>query len=155
MRTPGRTIILENRRITGLSVEVIAELVAEIGPLRQARHPATLANRPRRRTIGAGARHKPVFIDRPPATPAHLRHGVTHDVPGCRFGVDRSTATRAIHRIRPLPAERGCGITAGRRLRTPADVVSHLESSGQEAILDATGIRGRRPAAGAPERGGR
>ncbi|MEV4182421.1 transposase family protein [Streptosporangium canum] len=80
------------------------------------------------------------------------RQGVTHDVLGCRFGVDRSTVTRAIHQIRPLLAERGCSITAGRRLRTLADVVSHLGSSGQEAILDATGIRVRRPAAGAPER---
>ncbi|MEV4247726.1 hypothetical protein AB0J63_30440 [Streptosporangium canum] len=71
-----------NRRITGLSVEVIAEPVAQIGPLWQARHQAALASRPRRRTIGAGARHKPVFVDRLPATLVHLRHGVPHDVLG-------------------------------------------------------------------------
>ncbi|MFI6510834.1 transposase family protein [Streptosporangium sp. NPDC050855] len=93
-----------------------------------------------------------MFIDRLLATLAHLRHGVTHDVPACWFGVDRSTVTRAIHQIRPLLAERGCSIAAGRRLRTLADVVSHLGNSGQEAILDATEIRVRRPAAGALER---
>ncbi|MEU7458503.1 DDE transposase family protein [Streptosporangium roseum] len=101
VRTLVRTIILKNERITGLSVEVIAELVAEIGPLWQARHQAALASRPRRRTIGAGAGHKPVFVDRLPATLVHPRHGVTHDVPGCRSGVDRSTITRAVHQVRP------------------------------------------------------
>ncbi|MFD7082213.1 transposase family protein [Streptomyces sp. NPDC059918] len=30
------------------------------------------------------------------ATLVHLRHGVTHDVLACWFGVDRSTITRAI-----------------------------------------------------------
>ncbi|WP_326823065.1 transposase family protein [Streptosporangium sp. NBC_01756] len=93
-----------------------------------------------------------MFVDRLPAALVHPRHGVMHDVLGCRFGVDRSTVTRAIHQIRPLLVERGCSITAGRRLRTLADVIAHLGSSSQEAILDATEIRGRRPAAGAPER---
>ncbi|WP_207620819.1 transposase family protein [Streptosporangium minutum] len=157
MRTLARAIILKNRRITGLSVEVIAQLVAEIGPLWQARHQAALAGRLRRRNLGAGAEHKLMFVDRLLATLVHLRHGVTHDVLGCRFGVDRSTITRstitrAIHQIRPLPADRGCSITTGQRLRTSADVIAYLGDSGQEAILDATEIRVRRPAAGTPER---
>jgi predicted protein tyrosine phosphatase len=37
-----------------------------------------------------------VFIDRLPATLVHLRHGVTHDVLACWFGVSRSTITRAV-----------------------------------------------------------
>ncbi|GAA5772667.1 hypothetical protein Aros01_09224 [Streptosporangium roseum] len=93
-----------------------------------------------------------MFVDRLLATLVHLRHGVTQDVLGCWFGVDRSTITRAIHQIRPLLADRGCSITTGRRLRTLADVIAYLGDSGQEAILDATEIRVRRPAAGTPER---
>ncbi|WP_330315120.1 transposase family protein [Streptomyces sp. NBC_00523] len=53
-------------------------------------------SRPRRRTVGAGAKHKLVFVDRLLATLAHLRHGATHDMLACWFGGDRSTITRAI-----------------------------------------------------------
>ena len=60
-----------------------AELVAEVGPRWQARQHARLADRPRRRAIGAGARHRLVFIDRLLATLVHLRHEVTHDVLAC------------------------------------------------------------------------
>ncbi|MCX4783095.1 helix-turn-helix domain-containing protein [Streptomyces sp. NBC_01264] len=45
---------------------------------------------------GAGAKYRLVFIDRLLTTLVHCRHGVTHDVLACRFGVDRSTITRAI-----------------------------------------------------------
>ncbi|MFJ6687116.1 helix-turn-helix domain-containing protein, partial [Streptomyces werraensis] len=34
-----------------------------------------------------------MFVDRLLATLVHLRHGVTHDVLACWFGVDRSTIT--------------------------------------------------------------
>ncbi|MFI7103257.1 transposase family protein [Streptomyces sp. NPDC050161] len=71
-------------------------------------HQSTRAARPRRRAVGAGAKHKPVFVDRLLATLVHLRHGVTHDLLACWFGVDRSTITRAIGEARPLPAQRGC-----------------------------------------------
>lgn len=108
-----RTAIISNRRITGLSADVLAELVAEIGPLWHARHQAKLASRARRRAVGAGAKHRPVFIDRLLATLMHLRHGVTHDVVACRFQVDRSTITRAIGEIPPLVAERGCTVSPG------------------------------------------
>ncbi|MEV4442813.1 transposase family protein [Streptomyces sp. NPDC049577] len=76
----------------------------------------------------------------------YLRHGTTHDVLACWLGVDRSTITRAIGEVRPLLAERGCTVAPG--LRTLADVVEHLGSSGRRAILDATEIRVRRPAQG-------
>ncbi|MEV0195310.1 transposase family protein [Nonomuraea sp. NPDC050691] len=89
-------------------MDVLAELVAEIGPLWDAQRQAELLTRPRRRRIGAGARHKLVFVDRLLATLIHLRHGVTHDVLGCWFGVDCSTITRAIgyprHRSDPPAA---------------------------------------------------
>lgn len=52
------------------------------------------------------------------ASLVHLRHGVTHDVLACWFRADRSTITRAICEIRPLPAERGCAVGSGVRLHT-------------------------------------
>ncbi|MER7360901.1 transposase family protein [Nonomuraea dietziae] len=151
-RIVRRSIVVNNRRVTGLPVDVLAELVAEIGPLWEAQRQAELLARPRRRRIGAGARHKLVFVDRLLATLVHLRHGVTHDVLGCWFGVDRSTITRAIGQIRPLLAQRGCRIAPGQRLTTLAEVIDYLGDSGQTAILDATEIRVRRPAAGTADR---
>jgi hypothetical protein len=73
--------------VTGLSREVLAELVAELGPRWQACRDARLADRPRRRAVGAGARHRLVFVDRLLATLVHLRHGVTHDVLACWLAV--------------------------------------------------------------------
>src|SRR5687768_9820038 len=75
------------RRVTGLSREVLAELVAELGPRWQAREDARLADRPRRRAVGAGARYRLVFVDRLLATLVHLRHGVTSDVLVCWLAV--------------------------------------------------------------------
>ncbi|MFC9394592.1 transposase family protein [Streptomyces sp. NPDC057027] len=76
--------------------------------------------------MGAGAKHRLVFVDRLLATLVHLRHGVTHDALACWFGVDRSTLPRAIGEVRPLLAERGCTSSPGVRLRTLAEVIDHL-----------------------------
>ncbi|MFF5287337.1 transposase family protein [Streptomyces sp. NPDC013171] len=143
-----RAVIVGNRRITGLSDGVIAELMAEVGPLWHERHQARLVSRPRKRAVGAGAKYRLVFVDRLLATLIHLRHGVTHDLLACWFGVDRSTITRAIGEVRPLLAERGCTISPGVRLRTLAEVIDHLGASGQTGIIDGTEIQVRRPAAG-------
>ncbi|OMI84677.1 transposase, partial [Streptomyces sp. M1013] len=118
-----RAVIISNRRITGLTAGVIAELVEEIGPLWQERHQARLAARPRKRAMGAGAKHRLVFVDRLLATLVHLRHGITHDVLACWFGVDRSTITRAVGEVRPLLAERGCTVSPDVRLRSLAEVI--------------------------------
>ncbi|WP_405483173.1 transposase family protein [Streptomyces anulatus] len=88
-----RAAIIRNRRITGLTPDVIAELVAKIDPLWHERHQAVLASRPRSRAVGTGAKHKLVFVDRLMAALMHLRHGATHDMVACWFGVDRSTIT--------------------------------------------------------------
>ncbi|MEV0026642.1 transposase family protein [Streptomyces atroolivaceus] len=93
-----------------------------------------------------------VFVDRLPATLVHLRHGVTHDVLACWFGVDRSTVTRAIGEVRPLLAERGCTVSPDVRLRTLAEVVDHLGQAGKTGIIDGTEIRVRRPAVGRKDR---
>ncbi|MFI1523586.1 transposase family protein [Kitasatospora cineracea] len=116
----ARASIVSERRITGLSQVVIADLVAESGPVWQARRDAELCDRPRRRSVGAGARHRPVFVDRLLATLVHLRHGITHDVLACWSGMDRSTVTRAVGEIRPLPAERDRRVAPGLRLRALA-----------------------------------
>ncbi|MEW2426246.1 transposase family protein, partial [Streptomyces nigra] len=141
-------MIISSRRITGLAVGVVAELVEEIGPLWQERHQARLTSRPRKWAVGAGARHWLVFVDRLLATLVHLRQGVTHDVLACWFGVDRSTITRAVGEVRPLLAEGGCTVSPDVQLRTLADVVDHLGASGTTGIIDGTDIRVRRPAAG-------
>jgi hypothetical protein len=124
-RTLARAAAVADRRVTGLSREVLAEL----GPRWQARR----ADRPRQRAIGAGARHRLVFVDRLLATLVHLGHGVTgsrghgvtHDVLTCWLGVPRSTITRAVGEVRPLLAERGCTVEDGIRLHTRADVIAH------------------------------
>ena len=109
-------------------------------------------SRQRQRAVGAGAKHRLVFIDRLLATLVHLRHGTTHDVLACWFDVDRSTITRAIGEVRPLLAARGCTVSPGVRLRTLADVVDHLGSTGMTGIVDGTEIRVRRPAVGRKDR---
>ncbi|WP_308354704.1 transposase family protein [Streptomyces sp. NK08203] len=131
---------------------MIAELVAEIGPLWHERQQAVLTSRPRRRAVGAGAKYKLVFVDRLLATLVHLRHATTHDVLACWFGVDRSTITRAIGEVRPLLAERGCTVAPDIRLRTLAEVIDHLGASGQTGIIDGTEVRVRRPAVGRKDR---
>ncbi|MEU5373910.1 transposase family protein [Streptomyces sp. NPDC005951] len=146
-----RTAIISDRRITGLSAAVIAELVAEVGPLWHERH-ARLASRPRKRAVGAGAKHRLVFVDRMLPTLVHLRHGITHDVLACWFGVDRSTVTRAVGEVRALLAERGCTISSDVRLRTLAEAIGHLGETGRTGIIDGTEIRVRRSAVGRKDR---
>ncbi|KUL36206.1 RHS repeat-associated core domain-containing protein [Streptomyces regalis] len=78
MGNEARAAIINDRRITGLSADVIAELVAGIGPLWYERHQAKLASRPRKRAMGADAKHRLVLVDRHldegrPDRPAGLR----------------------------------------------------------------------------------
>jgi hypothetical protein len=115
-------------------------------------HQTRLTNRPRQRAVGAGAKHTFVFVDMLLATLVSLRHGTTHDVLACWFGVDRSTITRAIDEVRPLLAQRGCTVAPDVRLRTLTQVVDYLGISGRTGIIDGTEIRVRRPAAGRKDR---
>ncbi|WP_282772562.1 transposase [Saccharomonospora viridis] len=147
-----RVGLLSQRRVIGLSAEVIGNLVAELGPVWQARREARLSARAWQRALGAGAKYRLVFVDRLWATLVHLRQVTTHDVLAAWFEVDGSTITRAIGETRPLLVERGCRIGQGQRLSTLAEIIDHLGASGQDAILDATAIRVRRPAAGRIDR---
>ncbi|GLZ42102.1 transposase family protein [Actinokineospora sp. NBRC 105648] len=118
--------------MTGLSAQVIADLVAGVGPVWQARGDARCAARPRLR---AGARYRLVFLDRLLATLVHLRHGVPHDVPAVWLGVGWSTVTQAVDEIRPILAERGC---RGGDYPAAADLgrgVDHLGATGSDAIM--------------------
>ncbi|MFD3586839.1 transposase family protein [Streptomyces sp. NPDC058683] len=115
----ARELIVSEYRVTGLSSAVIAELVAEVGPLWHEQHQARLAARPRRRAVGAGAKHTFVFVDRLLATLVSLRHGTTHNVLACWFGVDRSTITRAIGEVRPPVRAAGMHHRPGRPAAHP------------------------------------
>ncbi|MEU5103184.1 transposase family protein [Streptomyces sp. NPDC021354] len=95
--------------------------------------------------MGAGAKHRLVFVDRLLATLVHLCQAVTHDVLACWLYVDRSTITRAIGEVRRLLAERGRSISPDVRLRTLAEVVDHLGATGKTGIIDGTEVRVRRP----------
>ncbi|WP_327743509.1 transposase family protein [Streptomyces europaeiscabiei] len=145
-------MIISNRRITGLTADAIAELVVEIGPLWHERHQAGRASRQRKRAVGAGAKHRLVFVDRLLAALVHFRHGATHDVLACRCGVDRSTITRAVGEVWPQLAERGCSLSPVVRLRSLAEVVDRLGATGKTGIIDGTEIRVHPPAAGRKDR---
>ncbi|MFE3169446.1 transposase family protein [Streptomyces sp. NPDC059224] len=140
-------MIISNRRITGLTADVIAELVAEIGPLWHERQQARLASRQRNRAVGAGAKHRLVFVDRLLATLVHLRHCTTHDVLACRFGVDRSTITRAIVEVRAPARRAGMHRQPRRSAAKSGRSRRSLGVTGKAGIIDGTEIRVRRPAA--------
>ncbi|MFF3673659.1 transposase family protein [Streptomyces sp. NPDC002120] len=119
--------------------------MAGVSP-REACRSTAEAGRGRRREAPAGV------VDRLLATLVHLRHGVAHDVLACRFGVDRSTITRAVGEVRLLLAERGCTVSPDVRLRSLAEVVDLFGASGTTSIVDGTEIRVRCPAAGRKDR---
>ncbi|WP_237296954.1 transposase family protein [Streptomyces sp. 3211] len=107
---------------------MIAELVAEVGLLWHERHQAGLESRPRKRAVGAGAKHGLLVRCRP-----------LHDHPGHRRGAALARSPRLHHRAR-------------RQAQTLAEVTDHLGASGQTGIIDGTEIRVRRPAVGCKDR---
>ncbi|MFB7591937.1 hypothetical protein [Streptomyces sp. NPDC056169] len=142
----ARALIIRSRQITGLSPEVIAELVAVVGPLWLERHQAVLASRARRRAVGAGAKHRLVFVDRLLATVVQLRHGATHDVlPAGSVPTGPPSRVRSVRCGRCSPNEAAPSRPASSSL---AEAIDHLGASGQTRIIDGTENRFRRPAAG-------
>ncbi|MGW8531380.1 helix-turn-helix domain-containing protein [Nocardiopsis sp. NPDC055824] len=134
--------VLAHPWFTGISRHHLAALVEELAhpwEVAAENHKNQVRGGSRKRTAGAGARHRLVFVDRLVATLIHLRHDLPHAVLGLLFGVDRSTlpprrrpdphpAGRAWtrgpeppggasahlgRRLRPRP-RRGCGTAAGR-----------------------------------------
>lgn len=85
------------------------------------------AGRKRKQRPGAGPRHDLVFTDRVLVTLVHLRHQLPHAALAELHSLERSTITRAVGGIRPLPAARGFTVPdrTGVRLRTLADVFAY------------------------------
>ncbi|MFD4144378.1 transposase family protein [Streptomyces sp. NPDC058572] len=108
----------------------------------------------RLRAEGGGPDHRLVFTDRVIATLVILRFQLPHAVLAVFYGVDRSTVTRAVHEIRPLPAARGFAVPGetGLRLHTMADVFAHAAAKGVELRHRGTEVRVRRPKADRPGR---
>ena len=79
--------------MTGLSPQVLAELIAELGPRWQAHQDARLADRPRQRAVGAGASYRLILIN------------------GCRLEL--------LHWLGRSRRTRRCLSTAGLRDRAP------------------------------------
>jgi hypothetical protein len=137
------------RRPGALTGELASPWMAsEAGRLRQRR------GRERPRAAGAGPEHEPAFTDRVIATLVILRFQLPHAALALFYGVDRSTITRAVHEIRPLPAARGFAVPgqSGLRLRTPADVFAYAAAKGTGLRIDGTGVQVRRPQANKPGR---
>ncbi|WP_436850178.1 helix-turn-helix domain-containing protein [Streptomyces monashensis] len=65
------------------------------------------AGRKHKQRPGAGPRHDLAFTDRVLVTLVHLRHQLPHAALAELYGLERSTITRAVGGIRPLPAARG------------------------------------------------
>lgn len=94
-------MIVAEYRVIGLSSDVIAELIAEVGPLWHEQHQVRLTARTRRQAVGAGAKYKFVFADRLPAALVNLRPGTTHDELACWFGVECFTSPAPSARYGP------------------------------------------------------
>ncbi|MDX6313985.1 MAG: hypothetical protein QOF44_3449 [Streptomyces sp.] len=86
-------------------------------------------------------------------TPVHLRTGLPYAAPAELYPTARSTISRAIGEIRPLPAARGFAVPdrPGVRLRTLADVFAYAE--GIRLRIDGAETQVRRPKAAGPADG--
>jgi DDE superfamily endonuclease/Helix-turn-helix of DDE superfamily endonuclease len=148
---------LSNRIWTGISRQHLAWLITELAPRWTAAGEDRLPQRrghERKRAAGAGPDHDPPFTDRVIATLVYLRFQLPHKALAELCRVDRSTVTRAIHEVRPLPAARGLAVPGepGIRLRTLADLFAHAAARGVTIRLDGTEVQARRPRAGKPGR---
>ncbi|MFF2408450.1 transposase family protein [Streptomyces sp. NPDC058092] len=84
-----------------------------------------------------------MFTDRVIAALVVLQLQLPHAAVAVLYGVDRSTITRAVHEIRPLPAACGFAVPghAGLRLRTLKGVFAYATAEGGELRLDGTEVR--------------
>lgn len=141
----------------GVSRAHLGDMIEELADLWLARRESRLRERrgaERQREAGAGPKHDLVFTDRLLVTLVHLRTGLPHAALAEPYGIARSTISRAIGEIRPLPAMPGFAVPAhsGVRLRTLTDVFAYAEAAGIRLRIDGTEARVRRPKAGRPGR---
>lgn len=92
----------------------------------------------RQRAAGAGPKYDLVFTDRVLVTLVYLRTGLPHAALAELYGTARSTVSRAIGEIRPLPAAHGLAVPDRPqvRLRTLADVFAYAETEGITLRID-------------------
>jgi len=155
--SPWARAALSHRICTGISRRRLGGLIAELAGPWQAQQETRLRDRRgrgRQRAAGAGPGHDLVFTDRVIATLVILRFQLPHAALALFYGVHRSTITRAVHEIRPLPAARGFAIPGHpvRRLRTLADVLAYAAAEGVNLRVDGTEVQVRRPQAHRPGR---
>ncbi|GAB1340133.1 hypothetical protein ACE1SV_67230 [Streptomyces sp. E-15] len=148
---------LSHPAFTGISRAHLGGLIDELAGPWTARCESALHERrggTRRQRPGAGPKHDLVFTDRVSVTLVHLRHQLPHAALAELYGLERSTITRAIGEIRPLPAARGFAVPdqPGLRLHTPADVFAYAAAEGITLRIDGTETQVRRPRAHRPGR---
>ncbi|WP_246341800.1 hypothetical protein [Streptomyces physcomitrii] len=135
--------LIRSERIAGLTPAVIAEL----GPFAHERHQAVLNSHPRR-TIGAGAQHKQIFIDRLLATlVCSAMQRRTMSWPAGSAWTAPPLRVRSVKCGSCSPS----GAAPSRptsNLRTLAEFIDHLGASGQARVINATEVQAHRPAAG-------
>ena len=90
------------RALTGLSLAQFDALHAEVAPSLTAAERRRLSRPDRRRAIGAGRRFALSDRDRLLLTVVWLRRYPINAVLGFLFGVEETTALRAVHRVLPL-----------------------------------------------------
>jgi hypothetical protein len=148
---------LSHRICTGIGRRKLGKLIGELAPLWLAQQESRLRDRrgrDRLRAEGAGPARELPFADRVIVTLVILRFQLPHAALAVFYGVHRSTVTRAVGEVRPLPAARGFAVPGepGLRLRTLADVFAYAAARGVELRLDGTEVQVRRPPAGKPGR---
>jgi hypothetical protein len=142
---------LSHRICTGVPRRRLAKLIVELADPWQARQESRprvrRGGRDRLRAEGAGPARELVFIDRVIATLVIPRFGLPHAAVALFYKVDRSTITRAVHQVRPLPAQRAFAVpgTPELRLRTLADVFAYTAAEGVRLRVDGTEVQVRRP----------
>jgi hypothetical protein len=148
---------LSHRICTGISRRRLGKLISELAGPWAAWQESRLrgrGGRDRLRAEGAGPNRELPFADRVTATLVILRFLLPHAAVALFYEVDRSTITRAVHEVRPLPAARGFAVpgNSGLRLRTLADVFSYAAAEGVTLRIDGTEVQVRRPRASRPGR---
>jgi DDE superfamily endonuclease/Helix-turn-helix of DDE superfamily endonuclease len=146
---------LSHSAFIGITRKHLGRVIAEIAGPWQARRQAELRERrgaARQRAEGAGRKPDLVFTDQVLVTLVVLRLQLPHAALAQLYGVDRSTITRAVRRVRPLLAGRGYATPQGQRLRTLADVFAYAAAHGIRLRVDGSEIQVRRPKANRPGR---
>jgi hypothetical protein len=134
--------------LTGLTLAVFDELVAQVVPAVEAAHRRKLARPDRQRAIGGGDDFDLSTADQVLLAVIWLRQYPTNEVLGFLFGVSDSTASRA--RVRCLPVLERAGrdtmrmpdLGAARRKRLPALL---KDTPGLAVVIDSFEQRTQRP----------